>query len=54
MKDSDERRTTWMVRINVRQSAQDAIREIAIAERIPMATAIGIAIENYVTARSTA
>lgn len=50
---SDKRRITWPTRINIKPSAQEAIRLIAKDERQPMATVIGIVIEEYVSARST-
>ncbi len=55
MNDQQERdRITWTTRINVRPTGRDAIQSLARSECISVATMIGIAIENYVTARSTA
>lgn len=54
MNDQQDRRVTWTTRINVRESERDTIRAIARAEKISVATMIGIAVENFVTARSTA
>lgn len=52
MKD-EQPRVTWTTRINVRPAARDLIRERADEERMSVATVIGIAIETYVTTRST-
>lgn len=55
MEEQHERqRIAWTTRINLRQSSRDAIRTVAKEDCISIATAIGIAIETYVTARSTA
>ena len=43
----------WAARINIRPLAREAIQRIAQNERIAVATAIGNAIDDYVTARST-
>jgi hypothetical protein len=47
-------RITWTTRINLRPQAADEIKRIALADRISVATMVGMAIETYVTARSTA
>lgn len=49
----DEQRITWTTRINLRPSTKRAIGEIATRDRISVATIIGAALDNYVTARST-
>lgn len=55
MEEQHERqRIAWTTRINLRQSSREAIRAVAKEDRISIATVIGIAIETYVTARSTA
>jgi hypothetical protein len=46
-------RVTWTTRINLRPQASDQIKAMATADRISVATMIGIAVETYVTARST-
>jgi hypothetical protein len=51
---NDRQRITWTTRINVRPASRDMIRTLAREERMPVATVIGMAIETYVTARSTA
>jgi len=50
----DRKRITWTVRVNVRPAARDQIKAIATDDRVSLATAIGYAIEDFVTARSTA
>lgn len=52
--DDQPARVTWMARINIRPPARDEIHLIAKAERMSIATVLGLAIETYVTARSTA
>ena len=54
MKDRTEPRIPWNQRINVRPSARDAICLIAQNELISTPTLIGMAIESYVIARSSA
>ena len=56
MKQQHERdpRITWTTRINLRRDAADEIKQIALDERISVATMIGMAVETYITARSTA
>jgi hypothetical protein len=51
---SERHRVTWTTRINVRPTSRDLIRLLAHDEHLSVATAIGMAIEAYVTARSTA
>lgn len=51
---SQRHRVTWTTRINVRPASRELIRLLAHDEHISVATAIGMAIEAYVTARSTA
>jgi len=51
---NDRQRITWTTRISVRPGSRDMIRAVAREERMPVATIIGLAIESYVTARSTA
>jgi hypothetical protein len=51
---NERQRITWVTRINVRPGSRDMIRTIAREERLSMASIIGLAIESYVTARSTA
>ena len=46
-------RITWTTRINLRPEAAQQIKRIAHGECISVATMVGIAIESYVTARST-
>lgn len=55
MDDQTERhRITWTTRINVKPLCRDLIRSMSRDERMSVATMIGLAIETYVTARSTA
>jgi hypothetical protein len=49
----ERQRVTWVTRINIKPAAREMIRELAGEERMSLATTIGIAIERYVTARST-
>lgn len=49
----DRERVAWTTRINLRPTSRDLIRSIARGECISVATMIGMAIETYVTARST-
>jgi hypothetical protein len=51
---NDRQRVAWTTRINVRPVSRAMIRVIAQEERMPVATIIGLAIESYVTARSSA
>lgn len=51
--DRERRRVPWTTRINIREADRDMIRLIAGIERLSMATVIGLAITDYVTARST-
>lgn len=50
---SEKRRIPWLTRINIRPSTRENLRQIAKDERMTMASIIGIAVETYVTARST-
>ena len=50
---NERQRITWTTRISVRPGSRDMIRAVAREERMPVATIIGLAIESYVTARST-
>jgi hypothetical protein len=52
--ENERQRITWTTRINVRPVTRDMIRTIAHEERLSMASIIGLAIESYVTARSSA
>lgn len=49
----NEPRITWTTRINLRPSTRATINEIAKIDRISIATIIGAALDEYVTARST-
>lgn len=49
----ERRRVTKMARLNVRPVDWEAMKFMADNERTSLATMIGNAIENYVTARST-
>ena len=51
---NDHRRTVWTARIAVRPSVKDAIAKLAKEELIPMSHLIGTALDEFVTARSTA
>jgi len=50
---SERQRITWVTRINIKPVSLEMIRERAKEERMSLATTIGLAIETYVTARST-
>lgn len=50
----DHRRTVWTARIAVRPAVKDAIAKLAKEELIPMSHLIGTALDEFVTARSTA
>jgi hypothetical protein len=51
--DNERTRIGWHTRINARPASIQAIRLIAQNERVAIATVIGDAIEQYLTARST-
>jgi len=51
---NERQRITWVTRVNLKPVSRDMIRAISREERMSMATIIGMAIESYVTARSTA
>jgi hypothetical protein len=51
---TERRRITWTTRINVKPTCRDLLRAMAHDEHLSMATMIGVAIETYVTERSTA
>lgn len=50
----EQARITWTTRINLRPSARDLIRILATEEKMSVATVVGLAVERYVTMRSTA
>lgn len=50
---SERQRITWVTRINIKPISLEMIREVAREERMSLATTIGLAIETYVTARSS-
>lgn len=49
----DKSRIPWTTRINLRPLAREAIQALAKSERISVATMVGLAIETFITARST-
>jgi hypothetical protein len=51
---TERHRVTWTTRINVRPASREMIRLMAHDEHMSVATLIGLAIETYVTERSTA
>ncbi len=54
MDDSQDRnRISWTTRINVRPASRELLRAMAAGEHISVATLIGLAVESYVTERST-
>lgn len=54
MNENDERhRVPVIARINIKPAAHEALRAIARHERLSVATLIGAAIDQYLTARST-
>lgn len=54
MNENDERhRVPVVARINIKPAAHEALRAIARHERLSVATLIGAAIDQYLTARST-
>lgn len=52
-KTTEERRVSWSTRINVRESTRSALRVISDRDRIPVPTLIGIAMEAYITSRTS-
>lgn len=52
--DNSRQRLTWTTRINIREVEREMIRQFAQTDRMSVATIIGLAIEDYITARSTA
>lgn len=50
---ANEQRNSYATRINVKESVRERIRDISRRDCIPVPTVIGIAMEEYVTARST-
>lgn len=50
---NEDARKQYAVRINTRPSAMDAIRKMAKVERISLSTMIGIAVEGYITSRTS-
>ena len=50
---SERQRITWVTRINIKPVSLEMIREVAREERMSLATTIGLAIETYVTSRSS-
>lgn len=54
MNENDERhRIPVVARINIKPAAHEALRAIARHERLSVATLIGAAIDQFLTARST-
>lgn len=52
-RDYDNRRVTWTTRINIRPSAMTLVRTLADHDRMSVATVLGLAVESYVTSRSS-
>jgi hypothetical protein len=50
----NEIRIPWTTQINIKPSCLELLRAMAHGERMSLATTIGLVIESYVTARSTA
>jgi hypothetical protein len=53
MEDSSHTRIAWTTRINVKPAARDAIREIARDERLSAASVLGMAVDYFLTHRSS-
>ena len=53
MDEQREQRVGWGMRISIKPSTKKAIKFLASLERVSMATVIGRALDDYVTARSS-
>lgn len=51
---TDRKRVYWTARIAVRPATRDTISEMARQEKISIANLIGTALDQFITARSTA
>lgn len=51
--DVENQRIPWIARINIRPASRERVIAIARAERVAIATIIGYALDQYLTARSS-
>ncbi len=49
----DHQRISWTTRINIRPASRELLSALAKEERISIATMIGLAVERYVTERTS-
>ena len=48
-----KRRVSWITRVNVRPAERDELREIAKEQRVTIASLIGLAVSDFLTAGSS-